>query len=430
MTELNPCLNKYSGAGWLALATMDRGGSWKEQYFKCTDLLNANKYIESNKQQNCYNSIASFNTPKRNKLNIETPFQHYADIDSHLIELTKNGAVEFIKELEPAFNKEIPEPTTIIYTGRGFQMLFNLYGEIDLIKWERTQEALFHKIDSLIANINAIMGAELKTDYLTDLTRVTRTPGTWNTAANREAEIIYNSGKIYTQSEIISGYDLNYTEKGKTRPLKELQNITADSVLNATPRQLRNFRTTVPGYTVGTLNTARIKDLLKLISLRNQAGRLEGYRNNLINICCEIIRTTTPNANSILDQLKFINEQFTKPLRDSELMAWISLKTKNPAYYFRHETIIKKLDISEQEQRQLKVIHNKQMVNKDYYTKHAEKKKAYRRNRYKDTKDRNQAARSDKIQLAQELKAQGYKAETIAIILKVSKRTVYNYLTK
>ena len=430
MTDLNPCLLKYTGAGYFDIAT-NNGTKWEDNYFKCSDLAQANQFIESNKHINCYNSIASFKTPQKNKYNVLTAFLHYADIDSHIVGLTKSEAKKLIKQLITHFTNDLPEPSVIIFTGRGIQLIFYLYGEIDLIKWEKTQEAIYYRVDEIIKNINVLMGAELNTDRLLDPVRVLRTPGTRNTAANCEAEIIYTSDKTYTQAELLTGYNLEYTEKGKPRPLKDLENVTAESILNATPRQLREYKSKTKGFTIETLNKARVEDFIKLISIRNRSGQLEGYRNRLINICCEIIRTTTPSANSILKHLQFINGNFERPLKDNELLQWVNLKGRKPAYYFQTATIIKLLEITEAEQLQMKTLRNRKLVNNDYNKKHREQRRDYARGHYQEIKGKaNQAARSKKIELAKNLKAQGYRAETIAIILNVTRQTVYNYLNK
>lgn len=427
---LNPCLLNYENSnGYFELATIDQNKHKKQKFFTSRELLEANNYIEENKNQlNCYFSAASFTEQKRSQFNIDTIHLNYADIDSHILGLTKSEAIEFIEQLKPFYNNIIPEPTTIVYTGRGFQMWYSLYGEVDCIKWQLIQEGLYHTLHKLVGDINQLVGAELHTDPLKDAARLLRAPDTKNLNSGFYSEVIYTSDQVYTQADLLEKYNLYSVEKGNKKPLKELLNIRAEDIEKASYKALRNYANTNRAYTVATLNTARIKDLLKLIEIRNKAGQLEGYRNKLINICCEIIRTSTTDINSILEQLTYINGHFEKPLRACELNAWASLKLKNPAYYYKHKTIITALQITPEEMEVMKVIRSKELVNKQYYQAHRMQLTAKRNNKYKQTKEETQAERQKKITKAKELYSQGQSITKIAVVFNVNKSTVSRWL--
>lgn len=427
---LNPCLNKYENSGgYFELSTIDQNKHKKQKFFTSGELPEANNYIEENKNRfNCYYSIATFTEKKRSQLNIDTIHLNFVDIDSHIAGLTKAEAVKFTEQLQPYFNNIIPEPSSIVYSGRGIQLLYSLYGAVDCVKWQLIQEGLFYKADSIVAKINVLMGAELETDFLKDTSRILRTPNTINLKSGYYSEIIYTSDHVYTQADLLEKYNLYSVEKGNKKPLKELLNIRAEDIEKASYKALRNYANTNRAYTVATLNTARIKDLLKLIEIRNKAGQLEGYRNKLINICCEIIRTSTTDINSILEQLTYINGHFEKPLRACELNAWASLKLKNPAYYYKHKTIITALQITPEEMEFMKVIRSKDLVNKKYYQAHRMQLTAKRNNKYKQTKEETQAERQKKITKAKELYSQGQSITKIAVVFNVNKSTVSRWL--
>ena len=432
MKALNPCLNKYKdSSGYFVLATLDTNKHFKQMFFDSEQIQEANNYIEKTKNINCYNSIATFKEPVRSKLTIDSIHLNYIDIDSHIFGLSQKQAEEIAEDLKQYYNNTIPEPSSIIYTGRGFQMLFNLYGAVDSVKWQLIQEGLLNRLTEIVNKYNdTFIFPELNVDPIKDTTRILRTPGTKNTAAGCYSEVIYNSGRIYTQAELLENYNLYSVEKGQRKPLKDLVSIRSEDITQASIKQLRHYYNKNRAYTIATLNTARVKDLLKLISIRNKAGQLEGYRNNLINIASEIIRTTTSDINNLLEQLRDINRYFEKPLKDSELTAWASLKLKNPAYYFRHSTIIKVLNITEAEQRQLTVIHSKKLVNETYYQNNKEQVKNYYKNKYKTTKEQTAAARSEKIAQAKKLYKKGLTMQLVATKLNVNKSTVSRWLKK
>ena len=118
---LNAALSKYvnSDPGYICLSVVN--GYWQNHFYKTTELAKANTFINANKQCDTYNSIATFETPyNRTNLNVRQLNSHSIDIDNHLTPFTEAEAREFVEAvLQPLFNRAIPEPSLIVYTGRG-----------------------------------------------------------------------------------------------------------------------------------------------------------------------------------------------------------------------------------------------------------------------------------------------------------------------
>lgn len=438
MTELNPYLNKYNGTpGYFFLSSASESGKWYgDTYFSSADILEANNYIEENKWKNCYGSIATFLNNTRSYSTLLRPLELFADIDSHLYSVTKEEVLEYIEELKKHFGKEIPEPSSIVFTGRGFQLHFELNNnsEVDVTKWKKTQEALGNTLDYLVSSLNVFLGSEFSMDNLKDCIRPLRIPETFNTKARKFSKLVYSSGKKYFLEEIISNYELFYYEKkGKRlekKELKDLANISSEDILNATPTELKEYRSKTKGYTVETLARARVQDFLTLIHLRNAKGIKEGYRNNLLNLVCETLLNITSNAIEIKNTLEAINKEFLEPLNEAEVRKWVQLKATHKQYYFKTATIIERLEITEEEQEKMKTLIRRELKNSKYYQKNKETLKKKRNRKYLDTREQNQEDRNNKIILAQELRKQGFSIQTIATALKVSRRTVFYYLKK
>lgn len=435
MTEYNPCLTTYTDAtGYFCIGTRTASNQWQQAFFTSDQIDAANQYIENNREKNCYRTVTTYENKYRTLYQMLTIYENSVEIDSHIFGMAEKQATELIEELQENYSNILPVPSVVTYTGGGIHMLYKLYGKVDSVKWNITQKALNIRILEIIPKLsNCFVWVEFDSHKLGSLTRV---PNTYNTAYGTYTKTIYQSDKVYTQKEIMTDYGLYTVEgrKNEKKYLKDIADLTGEDILKATRKQLNKFITYSKEYTIEKVNQYRIEDLIRLIKIRNRARWYTGYRNALINIAAEILASRTTEMNEIRQGLEYINSQFKKPIRQCEVRAWANLKLTNEAYHYPNTYIIDKLAITEAEQMQLKTIHSVKIRNKIYYNKNQDRLKAYYKAKakevYKPTKDRNQTARSDKIALAKELKAQGYKADTIAIILKVTRQTVYNYLNK
>lgn len=430
--KLNPCLMNYQNSeGYFSIFTIDQNKNDDEEFFNADQLEKANSYIEKNKNINCYYSISSFLEEHRNVYELDTIHLNFIDIDSHIFGLSEGQAIDVVEEIKNTFNVELPEPTSIIYTGRGLQMLFNLYGSVDVVKWELIQKGLYLKTLEIVSRLDTLIFPEMEVDrkLLTSPSKILRTTGTYNTEADKFTETIYHSGKLYTQKELLENYDLYIIERGQRKYLVDIAEIKSEDILNASQSRLRTYRNKNKFYTVETLNNARINDLIKLIKIRNKAGYFTGYRNMILNICCEIFRQRTSNVNEILEDLNRINDYFERPLKCSEVRSWANMKLAHPKpYYFKHSTIIEILQITPEEQEKLKVIHSKSLVDRQFYERHKESVKSKRNYRYSFIKEETAAARQMMIDQARAMRKAGYTMEAIAIELKVNKSTVSRWM--
>lgn len=431
---LNPSLRKYENKkGYFALNDKGVLSSW--QYYTSGQLADADSLIKTNRERDCYNSIATFRTTHRSGDNIEVITEHYIDIDNHLSPFTKAQAVNFVEDvLKPTFDISLPEPSQIVFTGRGLQLHFFLKNADDIIKWQHTQNALLERVQAICYKSDALLEANgLEIDRACkDAARVLRTVGTRNSKSGTYAELIYSTRAAYTQDEIIGNYNLTWTTekgryKGKKHNLSDLKGLSKNQVLKASQKELKKFKPYSRLYSKETLNQERKSDLVRLITQRNIKGINEGYRNNLISIYVQLARETVNDAAALVDTVLELNNYFNSPLGENEIIAWCRSAFAKQLY-FTNKYIIEKLGISIEEQEQLVTIISRPVKNARYYGKNREKVLSRANDRYRPTKTVNTMKRNTNKATARQLKEQGETVTAIAEKLNLSRKQVTRYL--
>lgn len=438
---LNKSLNRYEDAnGLLRICYSNKyiGIDWKPEFFN--DLDSANAFInEIGKTCNTYVGIATYGaTIKKNKGSAKNVLEitaHYLDIDNHLSPFDINKAKSFERNvLRPLYNNVIPEPSQVLFTGRGVQVFFNLKHATDTKKFVIVQKALCDTVQKEIAKKDVLTNVYgLKVDNLTDSARVLRVADTINTEAKCFSEVIYESDKTYTQNSFIEGYpNLQFNDKGKTYNLGTFKTVIYEDLAKATDNKLKFFKAYRNTYTADAINMYRRKDLIKLIELRNAKNYTQGYRNTLIAIMLQLYKTYLTDSQEIYNKLLDINMMFKEPLSDTEILNWCKSAQFKDTIYFKTQTIINKLGITEEEQQALKCLISKKTSNKRHYEKNKEFIKAKQKARYSGLKTAKEQAKEEKqekrLKKILKLIEKGYTQKEIAKKLKVTDRTIRNIL--
>jgi DNA-binding CsgD family transcriptional regulator len=432
---LNESLEKFCGAGGytcLSIFNEDIGVDWKDNFFK--SVYETNGFINENKNiNNCYLSIATYTKPWRTEENIDIIMAHYIDIDNHISPFSLKDAKQFeLLFLRGLYESVIPTPSQVLYTGRGLQLIFNLKGARDIPKFKQTQRALNETLQKQLNedknNVLLDIGNGLKIDNLTDV-RVLRVANTINTKSGTYSQVIFKSNAIYTQDEIIKRYGwLEYvtgTKKKEKHQLKELIGANSKEILKYSDNEIKSLKPYNKLYTFETISLFRRKDLKKLIELRNAKGYTQGYRNKLIKIAVQLIREYVTDTKELYRNLQGFNFEFKEPLKDNEIIAWCNSAIKKQIY-FRTETIIKELDITEEEQEHLSVIVSHKIRNKRYSNKHKEEYRQKRNERYKPVKMANKKKKQKRNKKVLSLIKKGVTYEQIGLNLGITTRTIIN----
>src|SRR5699024_5719448 len=223
-------------------------------------------------------------------------------------------------------------------------------------KFKNVQKLYSHIQQYLIETMTGI-GSD---PQASDMARVLRTPGSYNTKSNSRVKIMKSEDIVYAMrylQEFMNdniGYDQEEIEernknaqnrkKGKSRKQKRLANL----------------------FNYYTLAIARETDIRKLCEIRNYD--VEGFRNTIIHIYTYQVLLIDKNLHVARLKTKELNDKFINPLRKEEINEIIKsvykayeshLKDNKKGYNYKNETIIEKLEITEAEQVEMQTLIDK-----------------------------------------------------------------------
>jgi hypothetical protein len=396
-----------------------------DTYFTSETLAEADNYIEVYKDSQLYTTNCTFKSENRSRYNVAEITALYIDIDSHLVTPT-DKELEALKEfiLEKAKAKIIPYPSSIVDSGRGVHLHFNLKNAADTNLYSLLARALQEKIDTIIKDFDIFYGVENFTQCdkskknANDLHRIV---GTYNPKANKYAKLLYSCRNTYTLEQLQKDYNLTLKDtKGR---VMDLEGLTAEDICIANTKELKEYKGRCLAFTKETLRTARLQDLFSIIRLRNARNILEGYRFNLLTVLLPLLRENNPTINDLLENVREFNNTFKKPLEDKEVINYVAWALQQPKGYQSNRHIISTLGLTEREQTHLKTLINPKLAKK-------RKNARYYSNSsfYQIIKARNEEKREKAIAKAKDLREQGYKLKDIATALDRTTRTIINYL--
>ena len=281
-------------------------------------------------------------------------------------------------------DEKIPEPTMVVASGRGA----HIYWRIEhapfqaLATWQELEDYLCYQLKDL--------GSDKKA---TDAARVLRLPDTLNSRNNVECKVM-----IVNDDITYSMYDLR--EKYLKWKPKVFKTIEVEEQLDnkKVKRKILQF------FTSYTLHIARAEDMLTLCKLRNY--RVNGYRNMILHCYAYWLGVTTRDSHNLDEAVNDLNNKFTEPLKQTEVNAVLRCVPKaidkflayeqglragevkrvskgmrdKGGYWYKNKTLIEILDITREEQKQLKTIIGIEVKYDRRRVKDNEAKKAKRRN--------------------------------------------------
>lgn len=437
--------------GYALYCTKDKQGNF-DMYFT-DDKQNLYEYKEKyGITHNNFLSTGTYNTPYYSKFNIREMKRLYIDIDTnaHLYQMSKAELEKLAMALLEY--EELPEPSIILFSGHGLQIMYNLKGAKDIPLWQRYETAIVRKLESILDEISRNTLTELGSlielsgihvDSIQDPTRILRVDDTINIKYDEPvmAEIIYKTNTTYTLQQL-KKYDvfsdlvtctpynaLNITEKD----LKAMGKQELSETLKGTNEQLKYF--------LETRIYTRLADLEALIKIRNKNGVGSGYRNNLIAIYLTTLVNLGYKRSDIVSEITRVNQTFKEPLSQAELTHWITsclgvqvkqvdeYKALHRTYYkYTTKRIMEKLNITEEEQEGLKIFINRRIRNKRDYAKNGTKYKAKRRKKYAQATENKRTSKEQRNKEIVELSKQGLTQREIATKYGIAQATVFKIL--
>ncbi|MBW6411660.1 DNA-binding response regulator [Clostridium weizhouense] len=402
--------------GFITIAAK-KDKEYVQYHYKVDDLTyNIGKAISLN--ANIYMTPNSFFMPKRKIENIRKLNALYIDIDYYNIDtLSTYDHERVLKNLEnDYFGEDVPEPSFAIFTGRGLAVYWLI--EPVPIKvlplWNAIQKHFLDKLKN--------MGADSKS---IDSARIMRVAGSVNHKTGERAKLyIYDEKLIYRLKDIQENYLPKLTPYVKNPAFKG----------RGRKSKIVNF------YTLYSLHYARLNDILKLLEIRdgycrNEIGNLveEGQREFMCFLyrywnCCY----SNDTKQALENTLEF-NQGFKKPLTNKEVEKitiqaekayekWLldspSGVYKRGGYNYKNETLIEKLNITDDEMKVMTTIIGPNEKNR----RKKEKRKIQRRNEDGLTKREQQKREREKK--IKELINKGYNMNQVAKELGINRSTI------
>ena len=315
--------------GYITVAKM--GNRWQQYYFEGINDLTINL-----KGKDVYISQNTFNNRSRKLIHLKELKALYIDIDCYKMNLSKEAVKYF---MENDLYGQIPVPNMLIDSGRGLYYIIFLENTMaeELPKWQLVEKYLYEKLKDLGADNKAL-----------DATRVLRVTGTVNSKNNSIVKVIDTYDYQYTLDEIIENY---------------IPEIVEDRKEKQKPKGVRKKgrkKKFVSLFTLYKLYYTRFKDIKKLVEIRNY--EMTGYREVTLFLLRYFMNVYHGDDDLVMEEILEINNSFTEPLEKDEVfkatLSGATRATEN-VYKYSNDKLIKLLDITPLEQKQMATIISK-----------------------------------------------------------------------
>lgn len=347
----NYCKHLYdeSTDGYIHLIKINE--NHKIKIYNTTNIALKEVVEEFKGNKNVYMTPNTTYKPERGVNNIRQFRALYIDLDGIF------GDKHYVgyKIFELAEEGKLPKPTMLVDSGRGLHVYWRIknspYGALHT--WQELEDMLYSRLKEYGADIKATDGA-----------RVLRLPGTINSKNNQECRVIYQDDKLeYSMYDLREKYLNYYHKKQISKAIKENKKIITNSFYNS--------------Y---SLHVARAEDLETLCKLRNYD--MKGHRNMVLHCYAYWIGIYERDNEVLAERVNGLNNKFREPLKDSEVKAILrcvpkaidkfleyeqgirsgkdkrvtkGMKDKG-GYWYKNETLIERLKITEKEQKYMKTI--------------------------------------------------------------------------
>ena len=315
--------------GYITVAKM--GNRWQQYYFEGINDLTINL-----KGKDVYISQNTFNNRSRKLIHLKELKALYIDIDCYKMNLSKEAVKYF---MENDLYGQIPVPNMLIDSGRGLYYIIFLENTMaeELPKWQLVEKYLYEKLKHLGADNKAL-----------DATRVLRVTGTVNSKNNSIVKVIDTYDYQYTLDEIIENYIPEIVEDRKEK--QKTKGV----------RKKGRKKKFVSLFTLYKLYYTRFKDIKKLVEIRNY--EMTGYREVTLFLLRYFMNVYHGDDDLVMEEILEINNSFTEPLEKDEVfkatLSGATRATEN-VYKYSNDKLIKLLDITPLEQKQMATIISK-----------------------------------------------------------------------
>ncbi len=320
-------------------------------------------------------SQAEFWAPTRRLLHFMRVGLLFVDLDTYKLPEFAGLSAEAQHEklLKLCEAQGLPPPSLVIFSGRGLQAKWLLDSPLParaLPRWSLVQHEIGRRLAALGADVNAL-----------DASRVLRLVHTVNSKSGEVVRVVHNTSTRYDFDKLADAL-LPFTREQLKQIREERAARTADQrgrLATRTKGHLTAIDTAALGnlrpFIGAQLAWDRLHDLRKLAELRGWTrGAPDGSRDLAVFIGASFLAQAVPNVPRFYDELRVLGREFAPHWSASEVNASASAvidrmkRTANgekieyagvqvdPRYKWRNDTLIQRLSITPEEERQLATI--------------------------------------------------------------------------
>lgn len=276
----------YDSDGFITIAKKNpETGAFRQYHYKTPEQLaeNLSEWIGDD----VYFSQNTFYKPVRRIENIRQLRSLYVDLDFYLFNYDPSWVIGKLEH--EFFGQSIPDPNIIIFSGQGIVLIWLIepvpYKALPL--WQAIERYMLDQLKDLGGDPKAV-----------DAARIFRIAGSRNTK---------NGSYVRTEYRHEYRYDIHQIQEDYLPELKPKKQ-------KASPGRKKKI---VQLFNIYSLHFARIKDIHKLIELRN--GDMEGMRETVCFLyrywmCCYM-----EDPQEALQATMELNNKFTHPLKAREV---------------------------------------------------------------------------------------------------------------
>lgn len=333
---------------------------WQETPYNVLDYVGILEYVESHRQKDTYKTINVFREPTTHtRDNIAYVVEIVLDIDSHFNQMTEADAYTMLEGLKPYFNVSIPEPSRLVYSGRGLHYKLSIAQDPDHAKSDLVQRQIAKVLDDVIGKVDALSHTKLKMGYdAIGSERYIRAEGTYNTKAHAYCTAIYSSHAHYTLDQLMTKY-LPATEEivaGKITAQEYTERVEG--------RVFKQYR---KGLTAQTWRYAVIEDLKSLMRSRDAEAYLvngmyktqgnNGKRNTMLFMYGLVCKHAYNDIMQVWESMQAYNQCYAHGvLSEHEVMDTYHSIIRHPYRPYSTSKMLTTLEITPTEMQSLKVL--------------------------------------------------------------------------
>ena len=393
---LEPTTYLGDAPGYFALLWAD--GATKRQ--RCYPLDSMHLVLrDCERSRDTWVSQAEFFVKSRLSMHVKRVSLMFCDLDTYKLNITGSPETLLEKLLSACSENGVPEPSTVVFSGRGLQAKWLLATALPsraLQRWSALQREIGRRLESVGSDHCAM-----------DASRVLRLVGTLNSKSGQVVRVLHHSG-IHYEFDALARQILPYARSTHPEYIELRSSMEHETYMGTSLPEAVHFersraandsaspsmRGLLP-FSGAALAWDRLGDLRLLARLRGWSkGAPDGMRNQAIFIGASFLAQSFPEMPRFAAELKALARELaphwhSRRLKESTStvaalmrasargeMILFNGRKRDPRYRWTNATLISALQITAEEERQLITMISKTEVGRRDTARHEAKRRA------------------------------------------------------